>query len=220
MEKFVEGLKRLKTGAVAMAIIAIICGLSIAVSPMEVFELVQSFLGLIILIVGAIFVIVYLIGKNNVFPLISGVVLAGFGIFLLIDKAMVRSLIPIVVGIVLIIHGFQDFKMGLEAKKNGSENFSAMIIISIVNLMIGALCIFNPFSTMAITLRILGIAMIYDGVTDLWAISRVVKAARGAAKAASEVVHDMTAIEAEGVDMSAGEVVEDADFTEVDETNS
>ena len=47
-----------------------------------------------------------------------------------------------------------------------------------VTVGLGVLLIFNPFEAVNTVIMLIGIFLIYDGISDLWIISRVSKTAR------------------------------------------
>ena len=87
-------------------------------------------------------------------------------------------LIPIVIGVILCVHGIQDLKLAVETKRNGYGKWWSMLIIAAVSLVFGVLCIVNAFGMVKLALQFIGIALIYDGISDLWVANRAVHAAK------------------------------------------
>ena len=66
----------------------------------------------------------------------------------------------------------------IETKRNGYEKWWSMLIIAAVSLVFGVLCIVNAFGMVKLALQFIGIALIYDGISDLWVANRAVHAAK------------------------------------------
>ena len=53
-------------------------------------------------------------------------------------------------------------------KRNFYQRWQAALLIGIAIAALGVVLIFNPFGALVITVRILGIILIVDGITGLW----------------------------------------------------
>ena len=91
------------------------------------------------------------------------------------------SLILFAVGAVLALliwHGISDIKMAFETKANGYEKWWSPMILGIISLALGIICIVNAFGVVSLAMKFIGVALIYDGISDLWIVSRTAKAAK------------------------------------------
>ena len=52
------------------------------------------------------------------------------------------------------------------------------MILGLVTLGFGVLLIFNPFEAVETLVMFIGIFLIYDGVSDIWIVSRVSRVAK------------------------------------------
>ena len=43
---------------------------------------------------------------------------------------------------------------------------------------LGIICIVNAFGVVSLAMKFIGVALIYDGISDLWIVSRTAKAAK------------------------------------------
>lgn len=96
-----------------------------------------------------------------------GIVLVLLGIWICTQPRIVLSIIPVVVGIIVLIHGLMDIQYTLDIKRTGSTKWWIALIAAILTLIVGLLLVFNPFTAYEITMIMLGIAMLYDGGSDL-----------------------------------------------------
>ena len=56
------------------------------------------------------------------------------------------SIIPVVVGIIVLIHGLMDIQYTLDIKKAGSEKWWIALIAAALTLIVGLLLMLNPFT--------------------------------------------------------------------------
>jgi uncharacterized membrane protein HdeD (DUF308 family) len=147
--------------------------------PVETIDIFCKVLAAALIFMGALQLISYFAARLlHPFSGIIGAVILVVGLWIFLTPQSVVSLIPIVIGVVLAIHGFQDIKLALEAKSNGYGRWWIMFLIAFIGVALGVLCIIDSFGVVALATQIIGAALIYDGATDLWIIFKTLMAAR------------------------------------------
>lgn len=153
------------------AVIMIILGLVLVIWPHILGVMLCYLLGGALIVMGAIQLIGFLRGERlgfyNKFSMFMGIVLVLLGIWICTQPRIVLSIIPVVVGIIVLIHGLMDIQYTLDIKRTGSTKWWIALIAAILTLIVGLLLVFNPFTAYEITMIMLGIAMLYDGGSDL-----------------------------------------------------
>jgi ABC-type spermidine/putrescine transport system permease subunit II len=122
-----------------------------------------------------------------------GVLIVGVWIFL--KPGSIVSLIPIVIGVILAVHGVQDVKMALESKNGGYDRWWIMLIIAIISIAFGVLCIVNAFGMVKLAMQFVGAALIYDGISDLWVVTKTVRTVKEMEREAKAVDVDYKEID-------------------------
>lgn len=107
------------------------------------------------------------LGFYNKFNMLMGIVLILLGIWICTQPRIVLSIVPVVVGVIVLIHGLMDIQYTLDIKRAGSDKWWIALIAAILTIVVGLLLVLNPFTAYEITMVLLGIAMIYDGGSDL-----------------------------------------------------
>lgn len=177
-----KSLKDVSVGIVITAILCIGLGIILVVYPeMSTTLICYSFGG--ILVMCALFHIFFYIKlrkENNFvnFNLIIAVITGVIGVWILLKPAMVVLIIPIIFGIVLIIHGIIDFMQAFRLKEKYYNNWWVAIILAAINFCFAIILLINPFSAVIWLIRIIGIILIYDGASDVWIISRIGRATK------------------------------------------
>ena len=100
------------------------------------------------------------------------------GGYILLNPLGLLSIIPIVFGVLLIYHGISDLGQALELRKYEADRWWISIIIAVVTIALGILIMRNPFDTIDMLMRIIGICLIYDGLSDLLLVGKFSKSIR------------------------------------------
>ena len=77
------------------------------------------------------------------------------------------SILPVVLGIGVVLSGILKLQHAFDLKRMGFGTWVRIAITAAINVFIGLIVILNPFSTAAWLMRLVGIAFIFSGVTDL-----------------------------------------------------
>lgn len=153
------------------AVIMVLLGLVLVIWPDILGTMLCYLLGGALIVMGVFQLISFLRGERlgfyNKFVMMMGIVLVLLGIWICTQPHIVLSIIPVVVGIIVLIHGLMDIQYTLDIKKAGSQKWWVALIAAILTLVVGLLLVFNPFKAYEITMVLLGIAMLYDGGSDL-----------------------------------------------------
>ena len=119
------------------------------------------------------------VGKSYLFTFkyaMLGLVVLAVGIWFLVQPKVVVSLIPIVIGLVLIFHSIRSIIEAVDARKYGYGGWSVGLIFSIISLIFGIICVTNAFDVMKTATVVVGIILIFNGVSNIWITSRATKA--------------------------------------------
>ena len=100
------------------------------------------------------------------------------GIWFLIQPSFVVSLIPIIIGVVLLFHGIRGVMEAVSAKKFGYERWAVSLVLAIICLVCGIVCVFCPLGVMEKAIMLIGIVLIFNGVTNIWISATATHAAR------------------------------------------
>lgn len=183
-----ETLRRIKADVILSAVVCVVLGVVLFVWPKETIDVFCKVLAAALMIMGIVNILTYITSKfQRLFTGILGLIEALVGAWIFLKPESVVSLIPIVIGVILVIHGIQDLKLAMEAQENGCEKCWSMLAIAVIGIALGVLCIVNAFGLVKLATKIIGVALIYDGVSDIWIVNRTVRAAK-AAKEEAEVL--------------------------------
>ena len=168
-------LQEQRRSSVIVALITMVLGAVLVVWPDRSVRLMCTLLGAALLICGLVYILGWLVrrreGGISAFTLIPGVVLSGLGIWLMTSSDSVIALVQYVFGAVVIFHGVLDVQSSVSLMRQGAARWW-------LDLALSALTLINPFGTFAALVTLIGLVLIYDGLSDLWIIHRLSRMVR------------------------------------------
>lgn len=174
-------LKNLKWNMIIMAVLTIVMGISLVASPNTAALTICRLLGWIVLISGIVSAIFYLRGSRSVWEtsaLVLAVIGILFGIFIIKNPGTIVKFLSYLLAAILIIHGIADIREAFEARRFLDEHWEIALVLGAISLVLGLLIVWNPFSSAAVLMTIIGLSLVYDGVSDLVIVLRLAKFAK------------------------------------------
>ena len=168
MGTFVEGMKK---NYFISAILTIALGAVLVIWPDWSGRILCYLLGAALILMGGIQLIVCIraerIGFYSKFSMLMNIILILLGVWVCIRHDKVLSLVPVIIGIVMLIHGCMDLQFTMDIKHAGSGKWWIALIFALVTLTLGVFLVMHPFLAFEITMLIIGIGLLYDGISDL-----------------------------------------------------
>lgn len=172
-----EFLNRIKADFLLSSVLCIALGIVFIVWRASVLEIVANILAVLLIIIGAMYVCSYFLKiVTNGLSVMMGIVVLAVGIWFLIQPRIVVELIPIVIGLVLVFHSIRSIVEAVDAKKYGYNAWGVGLVLSVISLVCGILCVTNAFNIMKTATVIVGLILIFNGVSNIWITSRATKA--------------------------------------------
>lgn len=175
-------LKGLKANYTISAGLCTLLGLVLLIWPGTTMRIVCTLLGSMLLIYGLVQVVLYLINKERTIlsqgMMVFGIVLAVIGIWILTSPEMIIMAVPVIVGVLIVIHGVHNVVQAIALKKDGYDRWWLAFLFGALTVVLGGILVYNPFEVAETVVRFIGIFLIYDGVSDIWILSRVFKVKR------------------------------------------
>lgn len=175
-------LKKIKTNAIVSALMCIVLGIILVVWPGLTVRAVCMTIGFVLVASGVNRLCGFIFGGDNSIysrmSLITGVIVTLIGAWILFQPDTIIKLIPILVGIIVIIHGINDLQQTVSLCQNRYDKWWVALLLGLITLGFGVLLIFNPFEAVETLVMFIGIFLIYDGVSDIWIVSRVSRVAK------------------------------------------
>jgi uncharacterized membrane protein HdeD (DUF308 family) len=191
-------LRKIKANVVVSSLLCAALGVVLLAYPGDSMRVVGIAVGVVLILTGMVKVFDFLINRDGTLylqlNLIFGIVLVVVGVWIITQPEKVMSIIPIIIGIIITIHGISKLRQAIELCQDHYEKWWVALLLGILTAGLGILLIFRPFEALETVVQVIGAFLVYDGVSNLWIASRVYKTAKQAKQ------------EAEALDVEAKEL--------------
>lgn len=171
--------KKMKANDLISSLVFVVIGLVLLIWPGTSTQVVCMVLGGVLLAYGVIQIVMYLFAKEKTLyhqgMLILGIILSVIGAWILLKPEMIIAAVPVIMGIIIVMHGVHNIVQGLQLKGMDYEKWWIAFALGIVTVALGSILIYNPFSVVNTVVRVIGAFLIYDGISRIWIVSRVSK---------------------------------------------
>ena len=116
--------------------------------------------------------------RMNLFTGLVDVIAVGVGIFIITQPKAISSILPIIFGLILLLDGILNIRHGVGLHRFGDPSGKTVLILGIITVALGAVILLNPYSTAKMTFRLIGVALVYSGLSDFLVIFRMNRAHR------------------------------------------
>ncbi|MBR2188729.1 MAG: DUF308 domain-containing protein [Eubacterium sp.] len=160
-----EKMKHVKLNITLSAVLTVILGVVLVIWPGETVETFARIFGVLLLLAGAVLLITALRSFRP--ALIGALLLLAVGIWAFANPKALTSILPVAAGVLLITHGVQDLALLPSLKRYRADKWGVTILFAIFSIGFGVLCIARAFGIVKLLMVIIGLMLIYDGVTDM-----------------------------------------------------
>lgn len=172
-------MKNLVNSRLLLAVGAVILGVVLLIWPSGSLLIMAKLIGALVAVGGAGILILFFRDQS---PLPVKSVMLVLGILLLVIGGMIFfnpkglvELIPTIMGVFVLLSGIGNVAETITLSRNSYERWNLSLIFAVLTVALGLLLIFRPFGIAKLIVRIAGIALIFDGATDLWILTRIRK---------------------------------------------
>lgn len=166
-----DKIKGFKWDTILSSLLYVAVGTLMVIFPTSVIKSMCYIIATIIIAMGVVKIISFLLKEQQEgfarTGLVSGIVFVAIGAFIAIRSKAIISVIPFILGILILFSGISKLQYFLQLKKYSKDKSRAMFITSVINIIIGIVLAFNPFRAVRFMLVILGICMIFTGLSDI-----------------------------------------------------
>lgn len=150
----------------SLAISYILFGLVICIFNVDILSMIIRGFGVLITLLGAYLLYTFFIQRatSNASPLFIGAPSLLFGILMISSPESLLSMLPILVGIILIIHSIIHLQKSLILKDYDFPGWKINFISSLIILIGGIVLLLKPIQSLSFILQILGICLIVEAI--------------------------------------------------------
>ena len=169
-------MQELKLNFILTALFCIVCGVVLFVWPDVSARIVCMVLGAILVLMGAVYLVSFFSSPAGSFMkhihLLLTICFVAIGVWILLKPEFVIRLIPVIVGIIIILHGIYDLQQAVYLCRAKYSFWWLALLFAVLTVAFGGVLIWNPFEAMNIAVKFIGVFLVFDGVSDLWIFSR------------------------------------------------
>lgn len=207
---------------IATAIMCVILGGFLIGMPDEILKVASTLFSVILICLGGIRIFMYMKDRDNgmMFSLLLGVLLVIIGCYLLSNPKIFGSILPIVLGAIILVDSLWTFDASIQMRRAGFARWPFMFVSSLVCVVLAVIMIVNPFKTMTIVVQFAGAVYLCNGIIDLIFILIMRNSAKILEKSTNVVVRETEAARRDGeildaeVDASGRVIVEGSESDE------
>ena len=107
------------------------------------------------------------------FLLVMGVIMIICGVVIFLHPEELVKLIPTIMGILVLLSGIINLGETFTLSRQKYTKWWISLIISIITIGAGLFLIIKAFDLVAVITRIAGGILVFDGISDLWVVSRL-----------------------------------------------
>ena len=157
-------------------------------------------IGAILVAIGTIAILNFVndMKKNvkNELNIVYGIGMVVLGIIVISNPKGVASIIPFILGVLIIINSAAKLQYSLELKKDNNKLWNSTMIMALITLLCGLLLVFNPFSGAEFITKVVGVLLFIYAITDIVSSLRIRKTVKNIQK----VIENNTVKEAEVIE--------------------
>ena len=178
-----EGLlKKIKANMIVSSLLCVLLGLVLVLRPGLSVRIVCTAVGIVLILSGVTRIIDWFCARDGSMyaqmNLIFGIVLVVVGVWSVVKPDKVLAIIPIIVGIVIGMHGLNNLKQAIELWRDKYDKWWVAFILGALTVGLGVLLICRPFAAIDTVVMLIGFFMIYDGLSNIWIVTRIYKNAK------------------------------------------
>lgn len=166
-----ELFRHIKVNFFLAALVYLVLGVILTIWPHTSSTVICVGFGLFLLVYGIVTLVTIFLRSSRSgqfqFEMILGILFAGLGIFFLLRSDVVLSFLPVVIGIYIVIDALLNLKRAQELYRMGYVRWWITLVTSLISAALGILILWNPLFLSDFIFRMVGIVLIYTGVSDL-----------------------------------------------------
>ena len=163
-------LKQIKWETLLTSILYIVLGIVALVIPDTMVKTLGYLVGILLIVAGAVSMICYLLREayQNYYrnDFVYGLICIAVGIIFLYKVEWIISLVPVILGVMVVASGCRKLQDVIDMKRMGYGNWVLVLVMAVVNVVFGVALIINSLEAALLLLQLMGAGLIFSGVTD------------------------------------------------------
>jgi len=183
MKKIFEFISRkthLSPSQLVASVATALLGLILLIAPGTATAFVFNIIGAIFILIGLINIVRYFLMDIRASilsnALTGGLIWIIIGVAIILFKGSLISMLPFFFGLIVLIGGVAKLRTALNFRRMNVRKWQFELILALISIVFGAVILLNPFSTAMLLMRVIGTALLIEGVSNLISFSAFKKA--------------------------------------------
>ncbi|MCR5639773.1 MAG: DUF308 domain-containing protein [Lachnospiraceae bacterium] len=186
-----EALKRIRLHVTLSAVLTLALGVVLIARPVSAVLVIAQAVGVLVIIIGVLMLVGGIAsGGRSYGGIIAGAIVALIGGWVLMNPDKAATIIPMVIGVLLIAHGIQDFSLAFSMKQARGSRWVFIICFAILNIIFGVICVTSGLGVVSVGMMFVGAMLVYDGLSSMVVVHRVNAAERRFIDAEARILDD------------------------------
>lgn len=168
-----------KTGYIVSSVLFCLFGILLIAKPGISISVLGTLVGIAMILFGAVKIIGYcskdLYRLAFQYDLGFGILLAALGCIVLIKPGSIATFLCVAIGVATLADGLLKVQIAGDSKRFGIRHWWMILVAAILTGFIGLLLVFRPVETTIVIIRLLGVALVMDGILSLITVLSTVK---------------------------------------------
>jgi uncharacterized membrane protein HdeD (DUF308 family) len=165
-------LKRTKTGLIITGIVFTLLGIIMFMQPIVTLTFIVLIAGWVLIILGVVTLIDSFVHRNDrtsspAMGIIVGIIELLIGLCIVFSPTTFTWCLSLMLGIIITITGIGDVTEAFGMRKIGIGNWGLALAMGILTVILGLLAVVAPFIFAGAMVIIMGISLVFGGVTEL-----------------------------------------------------
>lgn len=150
-------------------IISIAIGIVLILFPGEAMDVSIKVIGAILLVAGVCGVVLGVRGQGAyiAYTMTGAVTAIVAGVVCFLQPQLIKSVLPLVMGIVILATGVFNIVNAVNAKNAGASKWLISLFLAFITVICGVVILLNLNGTANLLVTIIGIIFVYNGVSTL-----------------------------------------------------
>ena len=170
-------MKSRKMSIIILSIVMLLIGVMMLIKPGQSMDLICKIIGIGMAVGGVLAIISAVMVSDNSLAkgsfLTAGIVSLVIGVIFLCMPGFVISIFPIIFGIAVAANGVINLINAFKVRVISDNQWMLPVGMAILTILLGILIFANPFRTMALLVRIIGIIIIYNALTNIFIATKM-----------------------------------------------
>lgn len=161
-------------------------------------------IGGVLIAIGTLAILKFLQGKKNNgkndLDIVYGVVTIILGVIVISNPHAIASIIPFIVGFIIIINSANKLQYSLELKRNENNLWKSTMILAFITTICGVVLVLNPFKGAEFITKLVGILILIYAILDIVSTITIKNTVKQIHNAIEETIVDAQVVEEKTVE--------------------